>query len=108
MMASLAYKLEERFTYSDYVLIVSPIDVVFSEEDVVQPDIVVVCDSKIVKERGVFGAPTVVIEVLSSSTAEKDKQGKYSEADIFSEKQRMDLKSLEIALNLKQVFEIEM
>jgi Uma2 family endonuclease len=55
---------------------VSPIDVVLSEHDVVQPDIVVVCDPRKVTEENIQGAPDVVIEVLSPSTALKDKREK--------------------------------
>lgn len=41
-------------------------------ETVVQPDIVVVCDPSKLDERGCRGAPDIVIEVLSPSTAGRD------------------------------------
>jgi len=41
-------------------------------DTVVQPDILVVCDSKKIDAKGVRGAPDWVVEVLSSSTASHD------------------------------------
>ena len=56
------------------VVIVSPIEVVFSEHDSVQPDIVFICNAKraIIAEKHIVGAPDWVIEVLSASTRERD------------------------------------
>lgn len=56
--------------------LVSPTDVVFSEYDIVQPDILVVCDKKKITETNVQGAPDMVAEVLSPSTSIKDKREK--------------------------------
>ncbi len=54
---------------------VAPCDVILSDTDVVQPDVFFVSRERapIVKERGVFGAPDLVVEVLSSATAERDR-----------------------------------
>ena len=41
-------------------------------DTVVQPDIVVVCDPKKLDERGCNGAPDLVVEILSPSTAKHD------------------------------------
>ncbi|HAE40730.1 MAG TPA: Uma2 family endonuclease [Candidatus Riflebacteria bacterium] len=41
-------------------------------KNVVQPDILVVCDEKKLDEKGCRGAPDLVIEILSPSTASKD------------------------------------
>lgn len=46
--------------------------------DVVQPDISIICDPSKIDERGCKGAPTLIIEILSSSTAEKDLSVKRS------------------------------
>lgn len=53
---------------------VSPIDVVLSEEDqvVLQPDVVLVCNPEQISERGIEGAPTLVIEVLSPGNRRYD------------------------------------
>ncbi|NLT20129.1 MAG: Uma2 family endonuclease [Syntrophomonadaceae bacterium] len=45
---------------------------------VVQPDIVVVCDPNKLDERGCKGAPDLVVEILSSSTAKKDLNEKFN------------------------------
>jgi Uma2 family endonuclease len=50
---------------------IAPVDVVLSEHDVVQPDVIVVCDSAKITERNIQGAPDWVAEVLSPSTARK-------------------------------------
>lgn len=43
---------------------------------VVQPDISVICDEKKIDSKGCIGAPDVVIEILSPSTAYKDETEK--------------------------------
>jgi Uma2 family endonuclease len=55
---------------------VAPTDVVFSDHDVVQPDIIIVCDEKKITEANIQGAPDLVVEVLSPATALKDKREK--------------------------------
>ncbi len=55
----------------------------FMQSDrVVQPDIVVVCDPTKIKERGCFGAPDWIIEILSPHTTKKDLQDKF---DLYEE-----------------------
>ena len=53
---------------------VAPYDVVLSDEDVVQPDLVFVSNERasIRRESGAFGAPDLVIEILSDSTRKTD------------------------------------
>lgn len=51
----------------------------------VQPDVFVVCDRDKITRRGIFGAPDLVIEVLSKSTKKKDmfiKLNKYKNAGV--------------------------
>jgi Uma2 family endonuclease len=52
----------------------APCDVVLSEENVVQPDILFVCTERvdIIGEMNIRGAPDVVIEILSPATRAKD------------------------------------
>ena len=46
-------------------------------DTVVQPDIVVVCDTSKLDRRGCVGAPDLIIEILSPSTAAKDVKEKF-------------------------------
>ena len=50
-------------------------EAVYLEEDQeeYQPDMMVVCDPEKVRGKGVFGAPDLVVEVLSASTARYDR-----------------------------------
>ena len=132
-MGPVALKLEERFTYGDYVtwddderwelidgvpynmspaprarhqqilvdlirqfaswlkdkpcqVYAAPFDVRLPEanesddlvETVVQPDLVVICDKGKLDEAGCRGAPDLVVEILSSSTAQKDLKIKFA------------------------------
>lgn len=47
-------------------------------KDVVQPDIIVVCDLEKLDRRGCRGAPDWIVEVLSPSTAVKDRNEKLA------------------------------
>ena len=54
----------------------APTDVVLSPESVVQPDILFVSNERrgIITEANVSGAPDLVVEILSPSTAERDRE----------------------------------
>jgi len=49
------------------------VDVYLTEKDRVVPDALIVCDKNIVKKTGVYGAPDLIVEVLSPSTAKRDR-----------------------------------
>lgn len=57
-------------------LLFAPVDVVFSNEDIVQPDIVFISKQKesILTEENIQGVPDLIIEVLSPSTRQWDKE----------------------------------
>ncbi len=55
---------------------VAPVDVILSDEDVVQPDVLVVCNPDKITEKAIQGAPDLVFEVLSPGTALKDMREK--------------------------------
>ena len=49
---------------------------------VVQPDLCVICDENKIDERGAFGAPDLVIEILSPGNSKKEMKYKY---DLYEE-----------------------
>lgn len=56
-------------------VLVSPFDVVFSQFDVVEPDVLYISKARaaVLTEKNVQGAPDLVIEVLSPTTAKTDR-----------------------------------
>ena len=64
---------------------VAPYDVILSDEDILQPDILFITAerSAIATERGVRGAPDLVIEVLSDGTRKVDQTLKLERYDHF-------------------------
>lgn len=69
------------------ITITAPLDVQLDcdNKTMVQPDVVIVCDRNKFKEGRVFGAPDLIVEVLSESTKKKDitiKGAKYSAAGV--------------------------
>lgn len=59
-------------------VLVSPFDVVFSQFDVVEPDILYVSNARasVLTEKNIQGSPDLVVEVLSQSTAKIDRTTK--------------------------------
>ncbi len=54
----------------------APTDVILDDRNVVQPDILVICDKNKMTDANVQGAPDLVVEILSPSTGLKDKREK--------------------------------
>lgn len=52
----------------------APVDVVLSEENVLQPDLLFIAKDRkaVIKDKGVFGPPDLVVEVLSLAKPERD------------------------------------
>ena len=76
---NLAYvfrRYQEKKDCGDFYL--APVDVVLSEEHVVQPDLVFVSKDRlsIARDRGIFGSPDLVVEVVSPSTFKRDTEDK--------------------------------
>lgn len=66
---------------------IAPIDVQLDRDNrtMVQPDVLIICDRNKIKKRVVYGAPDLVVEVLSPSTRIKDisiKMKKYHNAGV--------------------------
>jgi Uma2 family endonuclease len=54
----------------------APTDVLFDDHNVVQPDLLVVCDRSKITEANIQGAPDLVVEILSPATGKKDRREK--------------------------------
>lgn len=54
-------------------VLVSPMDVKLSAVDVVQPDVLVVCDPRKIRDTHIEGAPDLVVEIASPSTTVYDR-----------------------------------
>ncbi len=51
-------------------------DVILADDQIVQPDVFIVCDKTKIHSHAIIGAPDVVFEILSPSTGEKDRNKK--------------------------------
>jgi len=65
-------RLERQLSGKRCTPFIAPTDVRLSETDVVQPDVLVVCDPAKITSSHIEGAPELVAEVLSPSTSAKD------------------------------------
>ncbi|MDH5563779.1 MAG: Uma2 family endonuclease [Nitrospirota bacterium] len=54
----------------------APIDVILTNQDVVQPDLELVLNPEQVSKRGIEGVPFLLVEVLSPSTTNYDQKSK--------------------------------
>ncbi|MBQ9014567.1 MAG: Uma2 family endonuclease [Firmicutes bacterium] len=63
----------------DCLTLTCPLDVYIekNETTILQPDVVVICDRDLFRDGKVWGAPDLVIEILSPSTKERDLGAKY-------------------------------
>ena len=129
------YSQREKFKGCD--LYEAPMDVIFDDYNVVQPDIFIVCE----KNRDtdyVFEPPVLIIEIVSPSTELKDKReklklyekfgvkeyiivfpereyveryymknGRYEVPEIFNWDEVLKLKTFDIEINLWEIFEKE-
>ena len=58
------------------VVVWAPMDVVLTQESVVQPDILFISNERreIITDNNISGAPDLVVEILSPSTADRDRE----------------------------------
>lgn len=78
--------LRENLRDSQCVAYITPLDVYLDEYNFVQPDIFVVCDKAKIKEK-IYGPPDLIVEILSSFTAIKDKKIKKALYERFGVKE---------------------
>jgi len=80
LLMNLAARIYEYLKDKPCKIFVAPFDVRLAEKkenrnscsNVVQPDISIICDQKKIDEKGCAGAPDLIVEILSASTASKD------------------------------------
>lgn len=60
---------------SDYILILAPMDVILSDHDTRQPNLLMVHRTRehIIEERAVVGPPDLVVEILSPGSGKRDR-----------------------------------
>ncbi len=70
----LQYKLNESCR-NEYIIYSSPIDVILSDTEVRQPDLIMIHRSRmdIIEKRGINGAPDLVVEISSEHSRRRDK-----------------------------------
>lgn len=83
----LAGVFDAFFRGKQCITLIAPTDVVLDETNIVQPDLLVVCDREKITDANIQGAPDMVIEVLSPSTKLKDKREKKSLYERFGVKE---------------------
>ena len=71
-----------------------------SARTVVQPDLCVICDRTKIREFGCVGAPDLVVEILSKSTAKKDLNDKFNVYQEFGVREYWVVFPLEKAITI--------
>ncbi|MBR1730079.1 MAG: Uma2 family endonuclease [Selenomonadaceae bacterium] len=61
--------------------------VFFDDDNNFIPDVIIVCNPEIIEEDGIYGAPDLVVEILSPSTARNDKISKKAIYEKFGVKE---------------------
>lgn len=69
---ALASRLERLLAGKPCSPFIAPTDVKLSDANIVQPDILVVCDASKITPSHIEGAPDLIVEVLSPATATRD------------------------------------
>lgn len=75
IISKLNVLFENFFDNKGCVPVIAPFDVILEDKDeknVVQPDLLVICDKSKINDRGYKGVPDLIVEVLSPSTASRD------------------------------------
>ncbi|GHV53181.1 hypothetical protein FACS1894216_10700 [Synergistales bacterium] len=85
LLIALGGELRNHFKGKACKVFAAPLDVLLPSGDegeddivnVVQPDIMIVCDRSKIHFRGIIGAPDVIFEILSPSTSKRDMSVKF-------------------------------
>ena len=73
ILGKLHKQMSRYFDGKQCELFLPPMDVVLSDEDVVQPDLLVICDRNQAKRTHIEGPPTLVVEIVSGSSPLRDR-----------------------------------
>lgn len=76
-----SFEIQKRISRTcekEAIILCAPLDVILSEREVRQPDLVILLRSNLHRlvPRGIQGPPDIVVEILSPSTAKRDKLSK--------------------------------
>ena len=63
------------------------LDTLFDKDNQYMPDIIVVCNPDILEDDGVHGVPDLVVEVLSKTTADRDRNEKFANYERYGVKE---------------------
>jgi Uma2 family endonuclease len=69
---NLSFQLESYFRKKPCQVFPAPTDLKLSESDVLQPDLMVVCDETQIQAQFIAGPPTLVVEIVSPSSENLD------------------------------------
>ena len=78
---------DSAFKEPDYFIFYAPFDVIFDESNVYQPDLGLVIDQSKVKENGIYGAPDLIVEIISPSSITYDTRHKFDIYEKFKVKE---------------------
>jgi Uma2 family endonuclease len=75
--------------HSNGILLVAPIDVYLDEKNTFQPDVIFISNENlsIIQDDRIYGAPDLVVEILSPSTGKRDKTTKKETYGSFGVKE---------------------
>ncbi|MDR2182844.1 MAG: Uma2 family endonuclease [Clostridiales bacterium] len=77
IVSNAIYKIFDRYLHRKSCMAFSDgFKVFLTENDRSVPDAMVVCNKDIIKNDGVYGAPDLIVEILSPSTAKRDRSYK--------------------------------
>lgn len=86
-------------------------DVHLDEKNTVIPDAMIICNKDIIKGDGIYGVPDLVVEVLSPSTANRDRKDKKNLYEKFGVKEYWIVdsasKSIEVYILQNGKFELD-
>lgn len=102
-----------HFAKGKGIAIFSPVDVYLDDENAFQPDLIFIPNERmeIIKKDGIYGAPELVIEILSPSTAHYDLKEKFRVYERTGVREYWivdpDMRTIEVYLNEAEGFSLK-